>query len=515
VPDAAPGRPPNGAPAEELAELRELLVGQELSILAEVESRVTDPAKRVNDVAEVLPAAIKSGKAKGLREALEPIVERSFKASVRRNPKELADAIYPIIGPSIRTSIAAALREFAEALNQIVEKSASFRAIRWRIEAIVTGKPFSQILLARSLLYSVEQVFLIHRQSGLLLQHAAAKDAVLKDADMISGMLTAIQDFLTDSFAEGGQELETVDAGRFKLWLTRSPKLLLAGAVSGTAPVELRKAFRSALDGIEETLQPEIANFKQDDLSVFEPAQPFLEKCLLGQSAPDKRKQATLWPYVLVLALIILGIVGYQVRQRSRWNSYIEALKAQPGIVVTSVERQGSSYRIAGLRDPGAANPMTLLRARGLDPGKAKFELEPYLSLNTPYESERALNSARDAVEGRIIRFDPGSSKLASSEADRIDDIMISIRQLVTMRPDAKITITGRADETGTGETNEKLGLDRANRVGDAFKAQGIAESALTIVSVGNRQPLRPGSTDWDRAVNRSVSFKVNLTVPK
>ena len=65
----------------------------------------------------------------------------------------------------------------------------------------------------RQLLYSVEQVFLIHRKSGLLLMHVAAKDSVLKDADMISGMLTAIQDFLSDSFAEGGQELETVDAG--------------------------------------------------------------------------------------------------------------------------------------------------------------------------------------------------------------------------------------------------------------------------------------------------------------
>ena len=495
---------------EELTELRELLVGQELSILADVESRVTDPQKRASDVAEVLPAAIKSGKAKGLREALEPIVERSFKASVRRNPKELADAIYPIIGPSIRSSIAAALREFAEALNQVVEKSVSFRAIRWRVESLITGKPFSEILLARSLLYSVEQVFLIHRQSGLLLRHAAIKDAVLKDADMISGMLTAIQDFLTDSFAEGGQELETVDAGRFKLWLTRSPKLLLAGAVNGTAPGELKQVFQRNLDSIETTLQSEISNFKQDDLRVFEPAQPFLEKCLLGHSAPGKRKQARLWPYVAVAALLIGALVGYWVWQRGRWNHYIAELKRQPGIVLTGVDRHGFSYTIIGLRDPAAVDPTALLKARGLDPAKATFDFEPYLSLNTPFAAQRDLNSAKGDIENRLIRFDSGSSKLTSSEADRIDDVMVSIRRLLTMRPGTKITITGRADETGTGETNEKLGLERANRVGDAFKAQGIPEAALNVVSVGNREPLRQGSTDWDRAVNRSVSFSVN-----
>jgi OOP family OmpA-OmpF porin len=512
VPDAGPGQ----TPAEELAELRELLIGQELSILADVESRVGDPAKRASDVAEVLPAAIKSGKAKGLREALEPIVERSFKASVKRNPKELADAIYPIIGPSIRTSIAAAIREFAESLNQIVEKSASFRAIRWRIESLVTGEPFSEILLARSLLYSVEQVFLIHRQSGLLLADAAAKGAVLKDADMISGMLTAIQDFLADSFAEGGQELETVDAGRFKLWLTRSPKLLLACAVSGTAPVELKRVFRKALDGIEETLPNEIANFKQDDLSVFEPAKPFLEKCLLGQSAPPGgRKPAKLWPYVVGPALLAAAFAGYVIWDSMRWNRYVEALKEQAGIVITEVDHSGRTYWIVGLRDPDAADPAALLRSRGLDPGRAVFSLQPYLSLNTPFASKRELQAAKDAVQGRMIRFDSGSSKLGSSEADRIDDIMVSIRRLIAMERGATITITGRADETGSLETNETLGLERANRVASALAAQGIPESQLRVVSVGNRQPLRQGSTDWDRAVNRSVSFSVNSPAAK
>ena len=223
----ATGKPADGsasAPANsnELGELRQLLVGPELKQLARLEARVAEPASRAADLAEVLPEGIRAAKARALGIALEPVFEKAFSHSVRKNPKELADAIYPIIGPAIRTSIAAAIRDFAEALNQIVEKSVSFRAIQWRIESIVSGKPFNEILLARSLLYSVDQVFLIHRRSGLLLLHAAARDSVLKDADMISGMLTAIQDFLSDSFTEGGQNLETVDAGRFKLWLTYS-----------------------------------------------------------------------------------------------------------------------------------------------------------------------------------------------------------------------------------------------------------------------------------------------------
>ena len=180
-------------PAAALAELRELLVGQELQDLADVQARLADPARRAADLAEALPAALKAAKANSLRDALEPLIEKTLHSSVRNHPQKLVDAIYPIMGPAIRTSIAASIREFAESLNQIVRKSFSFQSIRWRIEALITGKSFSDILISRSLLYSVEQVFLIHRQSGLLLQHAAAQGSVLKDADMISGMLTAIK----------------------------------------------------------------------------------------------------------------------------------------------------------------------------------------------------------------------------------------------------------------------------------------------------------------------------------
>jgi outer membrane protein OmpA-like peptidoglycan-associated protein len=210
------------------------------------------------------------------------------------------------------------------------------------------------------------------------------------------------------------------------------------------------------------------------------------------------------------LALILAAVLGYQVWQRWRWNQYFAMLKQQPGIVVTEVDRNGSRYTVEGLRDPDAPDPAVLLRARGLDAGKAKFALQPYLSLGTRFAEQRELAAARQSINSRMIRFDPGSSKLASSEADRIDDIMNEIRRLIAKSPNTNITITGRADETGSPETNDKLSTERANRVREALLAQGIAADKITVVAAGNRQPLRPGSSDWDRAVNRSVSLTVN-----
>ena len=120
------------------------------------------------------------------------------------------------------------------------------------------------------------------------MQHVAAEDSILKDADMVSGMLTAIQDFFSDSFTEGGQDLETVDSGRYKLWIQYGPKALVVGAVSGTAPTELKGVFRHAIEQIHTTLYAQLDSFKQWAMwRCSDPARPFLEACLL-----DMRRQA-------------------------------------------------------------------------------------------------------------------------------------------------------------------------------------------------------------------------------
>ena len=477
----------------ELAQLQELLVGPE-------------------HIGRMLPEAIKGARAKALRESLEPVFEKAFESSVRKHPKELSDAIYPVMGPAIRSSIAASIREFAENLNQIVEKSASLRAIRWRIEARVTGKPFSEILLTRSLLYSVEQVFLIHRKSGLLLQHVAAKESILKDADMISGMLTAIQDFFSDSFSQEGQDLETVDTGRYKLWIQYGPKALVVGAVSGTAPTELKSVFRNAIDQIHATLYEELDKFKQGDTAVFDPAKPLLEACLLGQSSPDRRKTPVgVWVAVAAVILLTVAFFWHRHAEQSRWDHYFTDLKSQPGIVVTAIEKSGGVWQVSGLKDPKATDPVALIRNDGLDPASVHYQWEPFLSLNTAFAADREADSAKAEIEKQLIRFDLASSKLPLSEARQIETVASMVGMLLRIRPGAHIVVTGRADDVGTADVNDKLSKERAQHVLEALVGQGLPADHLEAVSLSNLHPLRTGESDWDKATNRSVAFEVRL----
>ncbi len=501
----ATGTPANGAGAAEFAELRRTLIGPEQDQIEGLRKRLDDPAVRSTETGRILPAAIRNASRRNLGEALEPIFEKSFRSSVRKNPREISDAIYPLMGPAIRRSIAVAIREFAQSLNQIVEKSASWRAIRWRIEARVTGRPFAEILLSRSLLYSVEQVFLIHRESGVLLMHVAAKSAVVRDADMVSGMFTAIQDFVSDSFLESGQELETIEVGHYKLWIQYGSKALLVGAVSGTAPVELNAVFRSALEKIHETLLAELDTFKQGDLSVFEPARPILESCLLGQRAPVKRFRWVLWLVLTAIVAVLAGLVFVEVRNVRRWDAYVETLRQQPGIVVLRAEQHGGGGLVVGLKDPKAPVPDF-----GIDVAKVRYEWQPYLSLDTPFAAERELEADLKLIRAGTIRFELASPDLPLAESGLIEDLAAAIKRVRKARPEARITITGHTDEVGDAETNSKLSVGRATTVKGALVAQGIPDHVFIVRGVGNSQPLRTGGTKWDQAANRSVSFRVD-----
>jgi hypothetical protein len=50
---------------------------------------------------------------------------------------------------------------------------------------------------------------LIHRETGLLLRHVTSEPEALPDSDLVSGMLTAIRDFVGD--AVGGDPESDVD----------------------------------------------------------------------------------------------------------------------------------------------------------------------------------------------------------------------------------------------------------------------------------------------------------------
>ena len=389
-----------------LAELRNLILNPEQQQLASLRQDLEYLEKHPSELtpeelSDVLPEAIvhRSNQDKQLSKALAPTVEEAIQASVRKNPQPLVDAIFPVIGPAIRKAITSALNSTIQSLNQTLEHSFSIQGLKWRIEAIRSGRSFAEVVLSHTLLYRVEQAFLIHRETGILLQHVATGMATVQDADMVSGMLTAIQDFVHDSFDVGkGEQLDTMQVGELTVWIERGPYAVLAAVIRGTPRQEFRSVLLDAVETIHLELDPAFQSFT-GDTAIFAPGRPHLEACLQAQFTEEEEKKKTVSPvFIVIMSALVIGLgiwVFFTVRDYWRWSEYLERLNAQPGIVVTDTGTRDGRFYVEGLRDPLATDPQQLLGGAGLTKDEVVAVWEPYQAFLPQFTVQRATRLLR------------------------------------------------------------------------------------------------------------------------
>lgn len=571
---------------EQLIELRRLLVEPEQTQLNNILERLNNPRVRAREMSRLLSEAIKLRAAQddSLTEALAPTIVTSFHNSVKKDPRPVAEAISPLMGPAIRRAISAALNAMIQNFDQALKYSLSRRGLSWRIEALRTGKSFAEVVLRHTLVYRVEQVFLIHKQSGLLLQHLAAPAVEAQDADIVSGMLTAIQEairsFARDSFGGASvEQIDTLDLGDREVWFESSPQAVLAVVIRGKAPESLRADyFAPAIEAIQYERRETLGSF-DGDTTPFELCRPHLESCLLskydGQADPAKYKiPRYLW---LLLALALAAIAAWAFfawRENRRWNDYLNKLRAQPGIVIAEEGKLHGKLFVAGLRDPLAADPETILKEQTqLDSGNVISRWEPYLALTPQIVGARAqtmlqppkgvdlkfergvlsltgaashqwiadtqrlaraipgvtqlddanlidedLDETRRQIEQNVIRFMVGVAKVAPGQTQTVKLLTTQIQKLVTLAPAsgrvARIEIVGHTDTEGDEASNQRLSEERSTQALSMFATVAASQEIFLTRGAASREPVGTGASLLDKASNRSVSFKVSLLTP-
>ncbi len=411
-----PAGPESQAPGEAKAfeELRSTLLGPEQAQLA----KLADPEEQVRIVADALPGALARRGAgdRLLSAALRPTVEDNLVQTIRRQPKLFADLLAPILAPGIRRAIALAFEGTMAAIQQLTEQTFTARGIQWRMEAWRTGVPVGEIALRHTLRYRVEQVFLIHRETGVLLQFVAVPGAPGPDSDMVSAMLTALSQFVSDGFKVGeGETIGGLTVGEFTLWVERGPLAYLAASIRGTPPADLREVFQDALDSIHQLQGQALEKFSGDP-APFEACRPELEACLRSESsAPaakakkDQSQRRRRWARQLAVAGVVAGLLAWGTRswlatrdrreaareaahaQHEQARNFLEKLRRRPGLVVAYDDYRAGRLRLLVLRDPLADDPAALALAAGLgDEAHLDMRVEPWVSLRPEFVERRA-----------------------------------------------------------------------------------------------------------------------------
>lgn len=573
-----PAEHPSENGTDPLDELRHLILAPEQDALDRLHQRVSDPEARTEDVSSVVAEAIQLRREQGgdeaLSHALAPTIETALRESVRKDPGTLADALFPVMGPAIRKSILETLRSFLDSFNEIMDQSVSWQGLKWRFEALRTGRSFTEVVLLHSLVFRVEQVFLIHKKTGLPLGHAVAPSVATQDPSLVSGMLSAIQDFVRDSFhTTEGQGLGRMNVGDLDVWVEQGPYAIIAAVIRGIAPRALRDTLAETLENIHRQYAPQLEGF-DGNTAPFAAADGDLARCLEFRYKEEPRRKGRGWVWAAGgIVLLFLGSwVGWRWWQDHRWSQLVATLRDQPGLVITSFGREHGRFVIRGLRDPLAADSSQFVNSAGLSPARGEFHWGAYYALDDAIVQQRAtaqllppsgvtftvqdgilrpqgnassawaadlvrrallvpgiravnlsgvrrneqpaFDKAKSDVQSLVVTFPIASASLSSSQLAALRTIAPQLKSLLSfadaLQQPATLEVIGHCDSTGAETTNLSLSQRRAGRVASQLSQLGLPVTRLHAKGVATSEPVRREDSEENRQYNRSVTFRVS-----
>ena len=109
----------------------------------------------------------------------------------------------------------------------------------------------------------VDEVFLM-TPTGLLLKHYTRRLRPDQDTDILAGMLTAVQNFVRDSFDEAGGRLNEIRFENYDILISHGKNVVLAAIISTKKPERLRNQLRNATDDLEKQFGEKISHWGGD-----------------------------------------------------------------------------------------------------------------------------------------------------------------------------------------------------------------------------------------------------------
>ena len=104
-----------------------------------------------------------------------------------------------------------------------------------------------------------------------------------------------------------------------------------------------------------------------------------------------------------------------------------------------------------------------------------------------------------------ILNFEFGSDQLTAQSRAMVPGIEKDVKRF----PAPEVVVIGHTDAVGDNAFNDKLSLDRANRVRDILIAAGIPREQIQTIGRGAREPLVTANPGVPEPRNRRVEIKL------
>lgn len=223
-------------------------------------------------------------------EAVRPAIPGFVQTSIQESKEEMIDAIHPIMGALVIRSVSESMRELARNIDERMRTTFNFGMVTQRLRAAATGVSEVDMAIRQSLPFRVDELFLVHTETGILVQYLARKydqatnsESVItesEDSEVISGMLTAFQDFVEDAFGRGEEgSLDEFQYGQKQVHIKPGRHVYVAVVIQGIAPRGFSATVRDHVYRLEREYSDDLRGFT-GDTSVFDDVSVLLKSIL-------------------------------------------------------------------------------------------------------------------------------------------------------------------------------------------------------------------------------------------
>ncbi len=236
--------PPTDDELRLMGQLKDILLRDDRSTLQELQRTLNERElleQKINPILEDHFEFLRKNFPKEYAQIVNRIVEQKIKSS----QAEIVEAIYPVLGSMITKFINFKFQELKDSIDaQINDLKKNYNPIFF-IKNRLLGIKTSDALLAQADTAVLEEIFIIERDSGLLIGSAALYPSV--NRDVVAGMLTAIKSFVEDAFEREKEDLEMIQYGTYKIVIENFPFYYFAAAIKGSISISEAGKWRGQM----------------------------------------------------------------------------------------------------------------------------------------------------------------------------------------------------------------------------------------------------------------------------
>lgn len=429
-------------------------------------------------IADVLSKQIEQSQ-DAIAKTLAPVIGKAISVQIKTQRDEVVDALYPVIGTTVARYVSQAFKDLLQNINHQLNNAFSIRNLRRKLLAKIKGIPESELLLAESASWKVESIFLIHKQSGLLIAQKERPDSALSEPEMVASMLTAIRSFVNEWISNNGSdsEVEQIEYGNSTIYLEVAGSCYLAAVVSGTVSSRLTQAISAALSHILEAQEEKIRQFN-GDRSLIDSGQIDLElESVMSLEPTTEEEDKNRIPLMVLAGVLFVGVIyaGYIGVTHYRYEQEAEALNAafkqdpELALYPVSVSVDDKKIVLSGAVETPEQSEWAESKVRPLLHGKTienrlliARRPEKGVDSETVQRLTEALASLHRAEPFKMrFYFDVGSAQIKAQQRYKAE----MIRLARALHPEYRIKIEGYSDRSGTEAARLMTAAKRAKAV--------------------------------------------------